>query len=587
MPVAGHSDGLGERLTGVPTPPATTRLHISPLDPSTVGNILAPSVLPLATKISYHTIQTFPDKCYGYVDLPTMEAQKLKRKLNGAILKGTKLRVEDALPERGKRTEEDEAPVAVEGKPSEKKRKREEQKREHGVLPGFGLPGDRRVKRGWTEPVSLAKQRTKVKENKKPKTSSKYTTEQELLFRARVPKNRAADSSRTVDKKKQRTEQNSPVVVHEFSANTKHTDFLEVSRPSHAVKMVSGYVDGVGWVDEDGNIVESEKGQRRKGSYGTAVSAPGESKHAVTNAESTMLLDAIFVKGAHKGAAKERFGSGINPNGGSNSAKPETDDDAESDEATESESGQDEETEGLSNPDGFRVRQSRSGRSDKHQFASIKEEMQKNSRPSSRNRRVSFAGAEPRECEEADPNTPGQQGVWETIRTKPMHPLEALYKRTKSSRSNRPATLALLNTSFSFFEDSRAEDDVAAPPQTPFTKRDLEHRMIRSPAPAPDTAVRQRSHAPWALETGERDDCYLGDDTGEIARFSPASGKSVGKDCNGSAVEEGEAAPKTETHGAESDFAKWFWANRGVLNRDWKRRRREVLKQKRQVKNRQ
>lgn len=36
-----------------------------------------------ASTISYHTIDIFPEKNYGYIELPEIEADKLRRKLNG------------------------------------------------------------------------------------------------------------------------------------------------------------------------------------------------------------------------------------------------------------------------------------------------------------------------------------------------------------------------------------------------------------------------------------------------------------------------------------------------------------------------
>lgn len=37
---------------------------------------------------------------------------------------------------------------------------------------------------------------------------------------------------------------------------------------------------------------------------------------------------------------------------------------------------------------------------------------------------------------------------------------------------------------------------------------------------------------------------------------------------------------------ATSDFQKWFWENRGEVNRGWKKRRKVVSKEKRQRENR-
>ena len=76
-----------------------TRLYISPFTPELLPIVLAPSVLPTASNISFHSLQTFPERNYGFVDLPAMEATKVKKKLHGSILKGSKVKVEEARAE--------------------------------------------------------------------------------------------------------------------------------------------------------------------------------------------------------------------------------------------------------------------------------------------------------------------------------------------------------------------------------------------------------------------------------------------------------------------------------------------------------
>jgi len=49
--------------------------------------------------------------------------------------------------------------------------------------------------------------------------------------------------------------------------------------------------------------------------------------------------------------------------------------------------------------------------------------------------------------------------------------------------------------------------------------------------------------------------------------------------------DEAAAADATEEK-PESEFRKWFWENRGDLNRAWKKRRRDALKTKRHTENR-
>ncbi|UKZ76429.1 hypothetical protein TrVFT333_004133 [Trichoderma virens FT-333] len=93
------------------------RLHITPLDAELINVVIPASVRPSARNISYHTLETFPERRYGFVELPEADAEKLRKKLNGTTLKGCKMRIEKARPEtRVEPTgEEDEVP--------EKKRK--------------------------------------------------------------------------------------------------------------------------------------------------------------------------------------------------------------------------------------------------------------------------------------------------------------------------------------------------------------------------------------------------------------------------------------------------------------------------------
>jgi hypothetical protein len=102
------------------------RLHITPLKPELLKVYLAPSVLPLAKNISYHIVETFPEKGYGYLELPEVEAKKLKNKLNGLTLKGSKVRIEMAKPEKRKVREEGEAEEG--GRRTRGRRARERQK---------------------------------------------------------------------------------------------------------------------------------------------------------------------------------------------------------------------------------------------------------------------------------------------------------------------------------------------------------------------------------------------------------------------------------------------------------------------------
>lgn len=232
-----------------PADPGYTRLHITPLDPDLLTVVVPTAALPSARNISYHNLQTFPEKRYGFVDLPTETADKLRRKLNGAVLKGVKLRVEPARQASKDKEEEAKAEAeamardkatggvvgASEGgsmsKGEERAAKREkklaakaartEKKKkfrnaQHEEIAGVQLEPGRQVRRGWTEPESAAtasskktsnwssKDKTKGQDGngkdsdkkgdattaKKKAERSEYTEGPECLFKTILPANK-------------------------------------------------------------------------------------------------------------------------------------------------------------------------------------------------------------------------------------------------------------------------------------------------------------------------------------------------------------------------------------------------------------
>src|SRR6266536_915283 len=205
-----------------PTDTEYTRLHITPFNPTLLTTILPPSILPNARNISYHTVQTFPERAYGYVDLPTMDADKIKKKLNGSILKGTKVKIDEARPQKEIKIEELEEPKPK--KERGKKRKRDE-------IPAADI-GERHVKRGWNTPAAKVGKEKKDKEGKTV-VKSKYTTGPECLFKTVLPPN--------------------------VSGNVSAKD----TKPAKK-KVAAEYVEGKGWVDEDGNVLEGKVKEARK-----------------------------------------------------------------------------------------------------------------------------------------------------------------------------------------------------------------------------------------------------------------------------------------------------------------------------------
>ncbi|KAF2487934.1 hypothetical protein BDY17DRAFT_314734 [Neohortaea acidophila] len=435
------------------------RLHITPFNSELLDKILAPSVKAQADNISFHTVQTFPDRGFGYVELPAMEAEKLRKKLNGSTLRGSKVRVEAAKAEkkRGSDAEVEED----DGESTTPRVKKVRKRAEQDVLPGHELEDGRHIKRGWMEKSSR-------KSRRKPSGSDGDLESKSLLFKTAVPPNASPLDMQTKDKKKARKSKDEKkskkkVVVEEFSKSYKpEVHDADTAAGAH---VPMSYEDGKGWVAEDGDVVDPEPPARRRKSK-------RESEPRVSAVQSQDTRDVA------------------------DSLPP--------DEPVASDT-----------------------------------------------------------CMIIDASTEG---------TKEVHPLEALFKRPASKTSDdakpRPKPI---DTSFSLFDVSTAaneEDDdeggeVDMPPQTPHTRRDLEWRSIRSAAPTPDTAALGRHFSFPSDDRSDEDDDV--DMQNEAEPEQPNDGE------EGAQHREGESA-----------FRKWFYENRGDLNRGWKKRRREEKKVLRQ-----
>jgi hypothetical protein len=508
-----------------------TRLHITPFNPSLLTTILPASVLPSACNISYHSIQTFPEKFYGYVDLPMADAEKIKKKLNGSILKGTKVRIEKARPQQ--------AAVVEDGDEVERpKKERRKRKRDQLEVPGIDI-GERHVKRGWTTPGKDVKGKEKV-------AKSKFTTQPECLFKTVLPPNKVANAKDGKLKKSKDKKKGKETLVHEFERTTKYATFLRAPGGKNT-KGVVEFVEGKGWVDEDGNVVEIVKMRK--------APAKVESKPVVKEAESS---------------ADEEVESN------NNAEDDSTSDDSSSDENSEHETrkssipvskvGEDSSDESSSEDTSSEEEE------EDHQVPSSSKATKaiQSSDESSEDESSSESEDEPEEPQSAITSRPqSSSGPGLTIKipdsmtstpiSSSVHPLEALYKRKSDEQPKA-------GPSFSFFGDNEEEDIGAEThlqvPLTPFTQRDFEYRGIRSAAPTPDTAHPNKRFV-WPTNNDD-------DEEDEEEASSPIR-EPKGK--------EKEAEP-------ESDFQKWFWENRGNVNRAWKKRRKVVAKEQRQRENR-
>ncbi|CAK7224897.1 hypothetical protein SBRCBS47491_005710 [Sporothrix bragantina] len=305
--------------------PGYTRLHITPFDAELLTVVVPASARPDARNVSFHNLQTFPEKRYGFVDLPAEAAEKLRRKLNGAVLKGVKLRIEPARQTHEEKEKADEAARIKMGKKSkdstnltpeqlqrkeEERAARKEKKRldkekgkkgklqaAHEELEGVQLEPGRQVKRGWTVPDApednkksgwskdKKDKKDKDKSSKKKGERSEYTEGPECLFKTILPANKVPKSKlslsgkivsgssndnadveldeRALKRKRKEEKKAREVVVHEFANWTRIPTFLKSSSGSGASNAHLEYVEGKGWVDEStGEVVQPLKSTR-------------------------------------------------------------------------------------------------------------------------------------------------------------------------------------------------------------------------------------------------------------------------------------------------------------------------------------
>ncbi|KAL3423686.1 hypothetical protein PVAG01_05433 [Phlyctema vagabunda] len=554
-----------------PAPGDYVRLHITPLTPALLSSIVPPSILPAARNISYHSIETFPERAYGFLELPNSDAEKIKKKLNGAILKGTKVRIEAARPMKEAKIEEEKPPRARREAGESKKRKRHEE-----PLKGVDI-GERNVKRGWTTPVAAL---GKAEREKKAFVKSKYTTGKECLFKTNLPPNIAANTKSAVKEskreKKGKTKPGRDAVIHEFSKTTKYATFLRSSVGGKKTKAVAEYVEGKGWVDEDGNIVEGDVKRIRKSTVPVEAVKPVEEDESSSSEEEAGDFEHSEIKIPAVAAIPREE----TPTSSSDSSEAESD--------SEESDAMDIDTPQIAKPVSPSSSSDEESSEDETSHAGPEITEQAVDIASSDSGSDSTSSGDESEAEaeaEAEPETAAMlanttsrpessSGLTikipapEVIATE-IHPLEALYKRkapASETEETQPEAAA-----FSFFGADNASDvdeeeaekrDHVPMPMTPFTQKDFEHRGLRSAAPTPDTAHASKRFI-WPNENEDDED-----------------------DEDSSPIRESADRKEGKSAQDESDFQKWFWENRGDANRAWKKRRKVVAKEKRQRKNR-
>lgn len=153
------------------------------------------------------------------------------------------------------------------GEEKVKKRKKGETK---DVLEGVELPVGRKVARGWAGAETTSTSKKYAGRTSSTASAAKEDTKRECLFKTPLPPNKVSTKE---DKKKDKGEKaekkekkrNKEIVVKEFKNNTKFPAFLKGSQLGESVaeEMASEYVDGVGWVNGRGEVVEGEKKKKR------------------------------------------------------------------------------------------------------------------------------------------------------------------------------------------------------------------------------------------------------------------------------------------------------------------------------------
>ena len=484
------------------------RLHIQPFTPALLPAIVPASAIHLVENLSYHELQTFPENNYGYLDLPAMEAEKVKKRLNGAILKGKKMKIEEARP-RKRRHEDEEADLpAIESvEPTiESTARKPKRNRNTEVIRGHSLSPGRTVKRGWTEvKVDKAKRSKKGKSSRIP---SRYTEKEELLFQTKVPANKR-DLVKEDRKKNGKKRNPNGDVIHEFEKTEAQPSFLR--HASSEGRRVQEFVEGTGWLDVDGEVVEATP---------TTSTRVPPSTYSRATRSSTMKVSS--------------------ENSGSSSETESTPRPVQ------------EETRSRTPPP-----LERSDETSSSDFSSSDTESDGEDSIA-----VSSQASSGKEDRKSSPNPNAS-----------IHPLEAIFKKPSKPGYQDIAKPSLeIQTSFSFFNENGEDLEEEAVPGTPFSSQDNRSRGHRSAAPTPDTAhpTRYNSYSSQLSGSDREDE----DETEYPLTRSQTILSTPSK-------------PSTlEVPKEQSAFEKQFWENRGELGRGWKKRRREVQKEKRQRDNR-
>ena len=509
------------------------RLHISPFSEETLLPVLGSSLLPLARKLSFHRISTFPERTYGFVDLPKMEATKLRKRLNGSILKGKKVHVEDAREDsRRIETEPTEEEAIAMDNASSKRLRKSERKRGRGdtTLDGYEMPENRRVKRGWTEPASGSKKRGSKKGNsssidnttQKASKPSTFTDGPECLFQTRLAPTATLSNQKDPGKskgKKKTKKKTNKTTIHEFENNTRYPSFVkDLSHADEAQAVLESRELKAAHSEPAGAVEPVRKARQNPKTSSKSANAKKRAANRGSKVTTEEEMDIDEPSMCSRPAAKKDPDAAFEPN------------------VQEPPPGA---------PPAVEVTQSSPTTAEPHPL----ETLFKRPKPPSNNP----TGANKQDLEVKIPfSFFGNEATDEEIEKSLETPGLPRTKRGKAS--------GLPNLSI---------------PITPYTQKDMQWRSQRSAAPTPDTAAPGRAGFGdfWNRFNEDREDDIEEEDEENI------------DDPNGTgpvlnpeqSVKDGAQKPSED----ESEFTKWFWKNRGDNNRAWKKKRREAAKEQR------
>jgi hypothetical protein len=616
--------------------PATVRLHITPLTAETASSIL-PAGTDLST-VSYHAIPTFPENAYGFVDLPTAAAEKLKKKLHGAMFRGVKVRVEEARPEEWK---ERVAKQREETKEERRERKREKKrKREDGVLEGMQLDENRRIARGWVDKEKKErKEKTEAKDKdgkkeKKEKKEKKKPDRSECLFKAAIPANKV-DLIKEKPKKAKKSKEEKALekaakkdkktrkVIREFENSEKFPAFLKSSQldPTRGPSdFVDEFVDGVGWVDGKGNVVEEppkkkhKKDKKKERADKEVIEAPKEAipepevsetpKVVDFDEDSAPAPDAMDIDDAASVSSEEAFFDVPDDTAQNTSVvdteQDESDNDSEADKAegkvTDVKRAKsvpaDEEESSSESESEFEADSSEDEDANVQEAVATEDKVSAGQQDDS----ADSESSDEEDETEPKPSPPKEKPTLAPIVTE-VHPLEALYKPSTAdtTESTTIASTGTFRFGFGGGDDSEDEDDGVAQTSTPYR----DPGRYRSSAPTPDTAIgNKRFFSPTSAS--EESPTESKAPSTSIAPFLGAVDAPLLFNHEESRFLKGMSLwqklpqpkallPSEEQEQAEGEaitdpvelWKKRFYDNRGEWNREWKRRRKEGLKAKR------